>query len=75
LPWNTYESLIGESASIYAMDGGFFIPVGNKEFKPSDDKLLIKSFSEKQNLVSLNPQFAKKPRKVLLWGFEPQSRA
>ena len=35
-PWNSERALIGKPVSIYKVDGGFYLEVDNKEFKPSE---------------------------------------
>ena len=37
-PWNYDTALIGKSVSIYKVDGGFFVALENKQFKPLDSE-------------------------------------
>ena len=38
LPWGHDRALIGKPVSIYKVDGGFFLALENKQFKPSDSE-------------------------------------
>ena len=43
-PWGYDKNLIGRAVTVYSVEGGFYLAVGNNEFKPFDSSQTVEEF-------------------------------